>query len=431
MELPLSVPLTGADYFVCALDRQMRRAGLPGNVCRLVVRLEGGTDPARLAERLAGSEVLRWLARLRLTRDLPLQTPRWRAGGGPAPEILRLHRAGAGGAWLPADLPEHALRPDRCPALALDLVQGPRGTGHLVLTWHHALLDVRGAELLIGHLGGGPAPSAASAPAAHGEPRGWLRKLSFARESLACITAACGGPMARLGGGRAAGGGNRYRIHWFDEAETERVDEHARRLEADFRRSLFYLAASVKAVDGVARRRSGDRGDYVVPVPHDLRRRGAAGPLLSNQLSFLFFRVGAAGAGDLRATVGSLTAQMLEQVRGRTTESFRAAMELFRPAPLGFYLRQLGKPTGGGLATFFFSDAGESCPGLAELAGARPTAVTHLAPAADPPGLGVVFSRFRGRLCFVLSWVGEGLEASEVDRLDSGLAAALLGEEAP
>jgi hypothetical protein len=32
-ELPRHLQLTGGDYFILAIDRQMRRAGLPGNVC--------------------------------------------------------------------------------------------------------------------------------------------------------------------------------------------------------------------------------------------------------------------------------------------------------------------------------------------------------------------------------------------------------------
>lgn len=442
-ELPRSHPITGADYFVWALDRQMRRAGVSGNVCRLVVRLEGGPDPARLAERLSRSPVARWLSRLRLARPLRLLSPRWTEVAGPPPGLLAvsLETGARNGGALPAELPERDLRADRSPCLAVDLLRGAGDVGHLVLTWHHALMDVRGAELFVRHLGADPSgdrEAAVSAFAASGacpglleRLRGTPRRLAFARESLAFITSACREPMVSLVGEAALPGPCRYRVHWFDAEQTARVDAHGLRLEAGFRRSLFYLAASVRALHAVAERRGETGGAYVVPVPHDLRRRGAEGPLLSNQLSFLFFRVEAAEAGDLRAVIGGLTSQMLEQVRARSTESFLASMELFRPFPLDFYVRQLGRPTGGRVATFFFSDAGESCPGLTELAGARPTAVTHLAPAARPPGLTVVTSRFRGRLCFVLSWAEDCLSAEEVDHLEAGLAAALLGEEGP
>lgn len=442
-EFPRDLPITGADHFVCALDRQMQRAGLPGNICRLVVRLEGDLDPTGLAEGLARTPAVHWLARLRLKRPLHLLTPRWNAAEGPVPALLTVSEENGGGnlGALPAALPERVLPPGQSPCFALDYLRGAHGIGHLVLSWHHALMDVRGAELLLRMLGAARAgdgddtrsaiPQRGVRPRLLGRLRGYPRRLAFARESLAFITATCREPMVSLVGSTPAPGPCRYRVHWFDTEETVRIDEHCRRLEGGFRRSLFFLAAAVQAVHRTAERRGLGGGAYVVPVPHDLRRRGAAGPILSNQLSFLFFRVEANGASDLRSLLAALTEQMLSQLRNRCDASFLAAMELFRPLPLDFYVRQLGRPTDGRVATFFFSDAGESCPGLEELAGARPTAITHLAPAARPPGLAVVTSRFRGRLCFVVSWTGDCASEAEIDLLEADFAAALLGEAAP
>jgi hypothetical protein len=215
----------------------------------------------------------------------------------------------------------------------------------------------------------------------------------------------------------------------FSHEETTRIDERAARLNASFRRSHFHLAATVHALHAVVARRGGPPAAYVIPVPHDQRRRGAAGPLFSNQISFLFFRVEPEQAGNLGATIGELTRQMIDQVRRRTPESFGAAMELFKPTPLGFYASQLGRPTRGKFATFFFSDAGEACAGMDELMGARVTGVTHLAPASRPPGLTVVFSRFRGRQSAMLAWVDDCLDEGEAELLEHGLRAALLGED--
>jgi len=82
--LPRHLQLTGGDYFILALDRQMRRAGLPGNVCRLVWRLEGTVDTDRLRQRLATSPLLHWLARVHMMRFLPILSPRWRVTAGPS-----------------------------------------------------------------------------------------------------------------------------------------------------------------------------------------------------------------------------------------------------------------------------------------------------------------------------------------------------------
>ena len=46
-----------------------------------------------------------------------------------------------------------------------------------------------------------------------------------------------------------------------------------------------------------------------------------------------------------------------------------AALEMFKPLPLDYYMRHLGKPTRGKFATFCFSDSGETCAGMTETAG--------------------------------------------------------------
>jgi hypothetical protein len=441
--LPPSIRLTGGDYFVCAIDRQMRRAGQRGNVCRLVLRLEGALDEARLRERLAASVACGWISRLRLTRLLPLLPPRWRTSGAAHPGIAL--SAGQDrsdpASPLPGSLPDPDLCAGRSPALALDLLHGTDGASHLVLSWHHALMDARGAELLLRHLlqdaAPTPDPRALLLNPAQTGSVGWRpwrsfpTRLNFARESLAVITSTCREPFFSLlpASPAAPPRRNEYRVCWLSAAATARVDAHCRLLNAGFRRSHFYLAASIRALHAVAVLRGAGGGAYVVPVPHDLRKRGATSPVLSNQISFLFFRIEASQAAVLPVVILELSRQMRDQIGNRTPDSFLASMELFTPIPLGLYLRQILCPTQGKFVTFIFSDAGESFPDLHETLGARTTAVTHLAPASHPPGLTVVFSRFRGRLCFVISWVDDCLTAREIDLLEHGVRDALTGEE--
>jgi len=444
---PCHFRLTGGDYFIHAIDRRMRRAGLAGNLCRIAIGLEVGLKPELLRRRIASSPIFNWLARVRMIRLLPGLSPLWRAAARPAGEVLHEHDHPDAGRDVLAGLPpavwERELRADRSPALALDLVHHADGTAQVVFSWNHALMDVRGAELLLRHLraddGTEASPEVRDLIGPEqtnfnllGYWRGFSRRALSGRGSLALINAAGEEPLFSLLPARRPTGAcrNQYRVALFSEEETTRIDAQCQRLNASFRRSLFYLAASIKALHSVAMCRGSETGAYLVPVPHDMRRRGARGPVLSNQLSFLFFRIEPRGAASLTETIGELTRQMREQVRNRIPESFLAAMEMFKPMPLDFYVGRLGRPTRGKFASFFFSDAGETCAGMNELLGARMTAVTHLAPASRPPGLTVVFSRFRGQLSTVLAWVDDCLSVEEVNHLEHGLRTALLGEEA-
>jgi hypothetical protein len=167
----------------------------------------------------------------------------------------------------------------------------------------------------------------------------------------------------------------------------------------------------------------------LVPVPHDTRRRGANGPIFSNHLSILFYRIEPRLAGRLSDILGELSRQMTDQIRTQFPECCMAALDMFKPLPLGFYVNHLGKPTRGKFATFCFSDSGETCAGMSEMLGGRIRSVSHLVVSWRPPGLTVLFWTFQGRICALLSWVDDCLSGAEVDGLERDLRFALLEEE--
>ena len=221
---------------------------------------------------------------------------------------------------------------------------------------------------------------------------------------------------------------NQYRSVSFNQEETARIAARCQRLCGGFRRSHFYLAASLLAVHAVAVRRGNQTGAYLIPAPHDTRRRGANGPICSNHLSILFYRIEPQHAGKLSDILGELSRQMTDQIRDRFPESCMAALDMFKPLPLGFYVRHLGKPTRGKFATFSFSDSGDTCAGMTSLFGGRILDVTHLVPTWRPPGLTVVFLNFNGKLSALLSWVDDCLSTDEVNGMERDIRSALLEE---
>jgi hypothetical protein len=440
-DLPRRIRLAAGDYFMYGQDRHMRASGLPGNVCRVALRLDGGFNAELLRERVAASPMLNWLSRLRIVRFIPAVPPVWRAEPLPRP-LLHEHRNGEvegdGLGQVPQTLIGRDLNSDRGPALALDLAKDRNGSSHLVLSWNHALMDVRGAELVLRHLNAGE--SIEDCPTledlinpdqkrsglmrlwrtlthAHGSMK-WLRESG--REPL--FTLLSSGPLRRPCRGR-------NRLIPFSRQETARIGERCQQLNAAFRRSHFYLAASLRALHAIAVSRGNKDGAYLVPVPHDMRRRGSTGPIFSNHLSILFYRIEPPQAVRLSSIIDELTRQMMEQIRTRFPESCMAALDMFKPLPLDYYVRHLGQPTRGKFASLCFSDSGESCAGMTEYLGGRIQAVTHLVPTWRPPGLTVLFWSFGGQLCALLSWVEDCLAPAEAETLERGLRFALLEEE--
>ena len=418
----------------------MRRYGLPGNVCRVALRLDGGLNTDLLRQRVATSPILDWLARVRIIRSFPFLLPRWRAAAKPR-TIFHEHNEpatnGSEPGMLPSAVTERDLHAGEGPALALDLVCHADGTRHLVFSWNHALLDARGAELILRHLNAGGAvkepptiENLINPAQREWSLSKWWGNMKLARGSMKWLRTSGREPLFTLLPGAQPTGPCRgqCRVISFSDAEAARIDVRCQVLNAGFRRSHFYLAASIRALHAIAQRRGNKDGAYLVPVPHDMRRRGSNGPIFSNQLSILFYRIENSQADNLGAIIGELTRQMMDQIRNRFPECCMAALDMFKPLPLDYYVRHLGQPTGGKFASFCFSDSGETCAGMSDMLGGRIKEVTHLVPTWRPPGLTVLFWSFSGRPCVLLAWVDDCLSPAEVDTLEEGLRSALLEE---
>jgi hypothetical protein len=440
-DLPRQIRLAAGDYFMHGQDHRMRLAGLRGNICCVALRLDGGLNVELLRQLVESSPIMDWMARARIVRPLPLLPAFWRTMAKPR-TIFHEHNDQNGGGnepWLKLRVvAERELHAVRGPALALDLVRHGDGTSHLILSWNHTLLDARGVELILSHLGSGEAANKSPVIENFINPKqktgslaGWLRDVKLAHGSIKWLEESGREPLFTLlpEGSPAPTRHNHLRVLLFNAEETDRISARCQQIGGGFRRSHFYLAASIRALHNLAIRRGNRTAAYLVPVPHDTRRRGAGGPIFSNHLSILFYRLEPQQAGRMGDILGELGRQMTNQIRDRFPECCMAALSMFKPLPLNFYLRQIGKPTRGKFATFCFSDSGETCAGMTELAGGRILDVTHLVPTWRPPGLTVLFISFRGRVSTVLSWVDDCMSPAEVDGFERDLRLALLEEE--
>ncbi|MBN1867660.1 hypothetical protein JW916_10245 [Candidatus Sumerlaeota bacterium] len=440
--LPGSIHLSGCDWFLLAVDRLAEGAGPSSNTCRLVLRLDGRLGIEALRQALDSSPLAQWMARVRRVSLTPLVLPAWSVGP-PNGGIPASERSGP--TDPPADLPAAnlGLRPDRASCLRFDLVQGSDEKSSVVLSWHHAMMDAHGAEFLLCRLGGngsGETEPNCGNPVVPNPPLSVKRTmrdvLSFPNRLRVCrqssqyiCNLSAGGAIARLMDRRDAVGRRFENFSHsidFDPDETARIDARATETNAAFRKSLFYLASTVRAVHSILKKRQTGEGNFLVPVPRDSRKRGARGPVVSNQSSFLFYLVRPEETGDLAALVASLGRQMKDQIRDNVPGLFSEMMAQFRRLPLPIYSRLLSGPTRGQMASFYFSDTGEVCADLDRFLGLPVEGIAHLPASAFPPGLTVSFTRCQGRQQAVVSWSEGCLDAEELALLERHLRRDLL-----
>jgi hypothetical protein len=442
-DLPRQIRLAAGDYFMYGQDCRMRRVGLPGNVCCAVIKLGPGFQVERLRQRLQESPVMDWLARVKIHRPIPMiWPPLWRTLESRKDILFEQNTANEiiDDTWtLPPTVAQRTLHAAEGPGLAFDVLSHPDGSAHLFLSWNHTHLDARGLDLLLNHLNGDD--SAKNVPSSQNlispkqlgwDAKGWWPNVKRARGSVKWLHESGAEPLFSLvpSGPRPAQCKNNYRLIAFSKEDTARIDARCQQFNCGFRRSHFYLAATMRGLHTIATARGNRDGAYLIPVPHDTRKRGANGPIFSNHLSILFYRIEPKFAGRITDILGELSRQMTDQIRDRFPESCMSALDMFKPLPLGYYVHHLGKPTRGKIATLSFSDSGDTCAGMNELWGGEIQDVTHLVPAWRPPGLMIVFLRFHDRLSALLSSVDDCLTSAEVNGMERDIRRALLEESA-
>lgn len=428
-QLPHTLPLNGSDFFQVLLDKHHRQVGLQGNVSRFTLDLDGQPDAKALEQRINEDPYFRWLHQLRWKRRWLFQLPVWK-------KINKVARIRVGvyeyeePSGLPSILWEQDIKPWKQAPYAIDLVYRSNGSSTLVFTWNHSLLDSRGAELLLRYLGGNLEddkqliflpPEEDELPVKEQlehtqKVKGFLfdGKETKTRLSL----------LLNHKKSRAA---NRYHLISFTEKETQQIDENCKKYLARFGKSPVYLATAIRSFNQLLKAK-GKKGDsFWVPIPQDQRRKGAWGPVLANQVSFLFYRLFPEVLSDMKATVDEISKQMIDQIRNRIPQSYKIMMAFSRRMPMWLYSYIVKSPTKGAFASFFFSDTGNSLDGFDHFTGIPITDAVHYPPNAGYPGFTVVFMLFQNKLKVIVAHTDASADEAAVVRFEKALRADLLG----
>lgn len=431
------VPVSGGDYFALAIDHMMRRRGMVGNVCRITLDMNGRIDKNRLARALESSPIVCRLARLRMRRPLVGYSHRWVPDPNAGAFEVEETRAEQDGATAP-------IRPERAPAFKMTIVRSAVGDA-LALDWHHCLMDVDGALALLNIVRNAYNGDSAQNGICLAHPNQRLepmakrlmefpKRIQYCRPSLAFIAQASRAPIAGLTPHRARAG-HAPRVHFhvtrFDENEAARIAANLAANNATFFASAFFLACSMRGLAPALRERNGRDEAILVPTPHSMRSRDDRTALLSNLLSFMFYRVEPDRLGDVRSIYASLIEQMRGQIAAKVPRQFQMAMDLFRPVPMPIYDFQLRRSTAGRMATFYYSYIGaeRDRAGDAPWGDARVSDVTHLPAVGSPPGLALIHYRCRGLPRMVIAWTDDVLSADETGSIARRIKNALLGED--
>jgi hypothetical protein len=414
--LPARIPLTGADCFLRAFDAEIARFNRASHLSQLVLRLGPGFDVQRLRKLVDEVAAAQPILRAPVRRRFGLGAPHYQlalASLRPLPpvEVHELESPPADEAFpaLFAQRMNERLALRRGELLRFDAVRyaGGRAGTDLAMTWQHLLFDGSGSERFVRWLdecfrgeqrpGALPDPKEFEAPGA--PPRSLGQRGAAARTWQAWLEGFASHPPQSLAGPRRR---TPQRLEWdlltLGESDTERVVAEAGRRAGFLTPMLYYLAVAIRAHHAVARARRREPASYLVPLPVNLRPRGAEGAIFRTHVSLLWFRALPEEVRDLDALIAALKQQRLAAIKARQIENGMDAMGFARFAPTRLYAKLARRAFAGELCSFFFAFTGEFLGGLDHFLGAEIRNAFHVAPVPPSPGSCAAMSLRRGRL---------------------------------
>lgn len=429
--------LTGADWIVGSLNYATRRSTGIGNQSQIVLQLAGRLSVDNLRQRIQ-----EFLAKFpavhgRPARDCLNLAPYWRMKPtgkvGVKPILNIVHNENGGQVQdVLADLERgvNSPLPNERQYLAFHLVTTPENLSYLGMTFDHRLFDAHGAEMFLSlfqrhYENPDEEPNRHHvAPTEQAHLSDWKRKFDSGRETNRTVRAMSRLDLAALPVPRRLRGlPFRFKVLSFDEEQSKRIVETAYSQAGYLLVMPHLLAASIRALHPLFRRKCVSGKDYVVVVSLDTREPASReDKLFFNHVSFLFFRIEAKDAGDHKALVESIKAQMYSQVKSMQPGHFNEANMLMRILPLrvlGFFMRL---PFRGMMGSFGFSHVGEADYKSKEFMGLEVLNLFHMPRVTVPPGIGVFFNQFGSRINMVLSYIEGLFEEADADGVFADLS---------
>jgi hypothetical protein len=410
----------GCDTLMLGFDYELRRRGFAGNSCQIVLELSTAIDPDRLGKRVA--ELVRQHPILcsRPARGLNLK-PQWKTTR--AAPIVRVH----------ADVPNirqklfnEPLNIHRGELVRLDL-----GGRMLTFTWAHALMDAKSAEYFLALVGGDNIPelkvgedwyTKRSSPASGWRTRGhqaWreLNRLDQFRSALPVSLATHRQPMTRT---------MKYQVVVLSSEDSARVRAHAARLCGFLGDTNYHLTATLLELHRLHERTGCPSDSYVLPIPIGLRPKGERAPLFSNQITMMLHQFFPAELATLEQAVTAVKTKNATYLRDEHINPGIALAQMFRCLPLPLYMRMIKHELRGEICSLFFGETGAVDSALQSFLGATIESFVHVPAVTVPPGIGLVFYRFRNQLQFTLVHADGTLTDEEAGEFAACLRARLL-----
>ena len=427
--LPNKVILSGADCFHLVLDKHAKKHGAGGNVMRKVFYFNTSLSFEKINDILKNSPVIYWLCNIKLSEGSLLKLPCWKFTD--SGNIINFQQHVS---QIENDIPGEILTRDITIEsdrfIEADLVHYPSGACAFVLSWNHIVMDAKGTTLLFEHLnhlsGNISRDTTGMFPAVEKKTnivtyiRNMYKVKKFVQTSARKPVSSVADKNLKTTEGITA-----TSILAFNEAETSKINENAFKTGSRFGPTL-YLIACCSQVIHLLNKKKNKAGDLWLPVPYDGRLRGATGPLISNRVSLIFYRIPQDQLDSVTQTVKCLSAQMTEQIKDGIPRRYNLFLDMMRHIPLWLYYFLVSHTGKGVFASFLYTSTGDNFNDLRSLFGEQIRSINMIPALTFPPGLTFVFLKHDNELNLNIAYSPDVINNNDLHLIEQKLKEILL-----
>ena len=415
------ISLTGADKFMLALEPEHQLEGTTGNTCKYVLELKGRFHVPNFIQNVRENEVALWLA------ECYIHPSRGSKKFWSHHFNHQISFSVYEDCLVEEILFKRQLDKHKGPLFGFDIIVNnentPDETTIIVFSWHHLLMDGYGAVLFLRNL---VSPVKVQPIVAKQFRLNW-KSLQGMIKVKRYITKSSSGNIATPVSQDVSFAISQYCDISFSKEETQKIEQNALKHGAKFGIGSYLLACTAQQIMTTELLPEfTKKHDAWVPVPHDMRKKGDAWPIIGNHLSFVYYRISGSTIDSTTGTVQSINEQLLHQIKNNLPESNAHLMHYLKKLPLTAYRRLIKGKNRKSLASFLFTVAAEHPSDFNTFFDCPITNAYSIPPNTLPPGLTIAFNRFDDKISIVVQSYEHAIKREQLVDLAQSIRAILL-----
>ena len=430
LKFPQKIYLSGADCFHLMLEINSKKNISSNNVIRIIFHFDDEVSVEPIINNIKSSPLISWLCNISLVKGFLFQKPYWEYKNIGNKITIKNHFCDTD-KFIPNEILNRKITIHSDCLIEFDLIKYASKKTTLVVSWHHIIMDGRGSGMLMQHLNSQTPVSNKLFSEFFPDNKTKTSLYQYIKnmyEVKAFIEKSSKAPISSVSKENINSNGTfKTKTIFFNKLETEKIDSNSKKNGSRFGSNIFLMSCCAHMVHEINILRQSP-GTIWIPIPQDGRKRGGFGPIISNCISFLFYRLPISDLTSVKQTVQSINNQLAEQIKLDMPRKYNMLLNMMRHIPLKLYHFLSTNASKGVVASFLYSSAGEDFRDLNSLTNKPANDILILPPSTFPPGLTFSFLRFDNNLKMNIVYCEDTISTKELDLIKLNIKKYILGD---